>query len=675
MPGAFKNDNMDLDESPPFTIDLGLYVDPVIGNELFPKPSSTVLKAENSVSPFDDSSRVSSYTNVNYDNVMFANNQDQFNEAANENYHKGSIDSHFHNEMINHNTAHRGNRNHSLSNASLSVNNLYNELSPLTTTTSLTPSVGSVHSTQPSFFSANQYITRNSLEQPPSSIHRPSFDYYSKTRASIDSQHSSQHQRSTGSTGRYTSFTNSITNMLPFMGDRSQRSPLSGPPSPQHQTIGGQPQQASQPQAQSQPQQQSRHLIRSIFKSSINNANPNNANEFELEGDAGLNLTNPETARPVLISEDNYGNGDHDILMSPTKEGSDFDLPDSNTPIKKAKRSKRSLFTRFKAPGKVEAAVEEVDNSQASDEANSFLQKSSLENESLDNSLAGNISVHNSSASLTQSSVNGQNGLYSTSLATSHGNNGQPEPDYAALFENVGKRKHIVSSSSYRKPKIKVKTEPDVNEKHSLLGLGGKSKIKNDPDGMIDNASFSDAKSDSISSGTSLHERSISHDSGENLLNGSSSSAIATASKRILGSKLYQKKKSTQMNMPAATMISKGVEVEVDLESLDLPPDTQIFASNTINSKTRTRGRKENKEADLLDLSKIYLCNYCSRRFKRQEHLKRHFRSLHTLEKPYDCPICQKKFSRSDNLNQHLKTHKQEEEMENMDSRSTKKIQ
>ncbi|RKP28909.1 hypothetical protein METBISCDRAFT_1490, partial [Metschnikowia bicuspidata] len=52
-----------------------------------------------------------------------------------------------------------------------------------------------------------------------------------------------------------------------------------------------------------------------------------------------------------------------------------------------------------------------------------------------------------------------------------------------------------------------------------------------------------------------------------------------------------------------------------------------------------------------------YICRYCSRRFKRQEHLKRHFRSLHTAEKPFDCTICQKKFSRTDNLNQHLKVH------------------
>ncbi|KMU84187.1 hypothetical protein CIHG_01973 [Coccidioides immitis H538.4] len=39
------------------------------------------------------------------------------------------------------------------------------------------------------------------------------------------------------------------------------------------------------------------------------------------------------------------------------------------------------------------------------------------------------------------------------------------------------------------------------------------------------------------------------------------------------------------------------------------------------------------------------------------EHLKRHYRSLHTEEKPFECTECGKKFSRSDNLAQHARTH------------------
>ncbi|KAG9804283.1 hypothetical protein KCU98_g22936, partial [Aureobasidium melanogenum] len=40
-----------------------------------------------------------------------------------------------------------------------------------------------------------------------------------------------------------------------------------------------------------------------------------------------------------------------------------------------------------------------------------------------------------------------------------------------------------------------------------------------------------------------------------------------------------------------------------------------------------------------------------------QEHLKRHYRSLHTHDKPFECTDCGKKFSRSDNLSQHQRTH------------------
>ncbi|KAI7823979.1 hypothetical protein BX661DRAFT_126748, partial [Kickxella alabastrina] len=55
-----------------------------------------------------------------------------------------------------------------------------------------------------------------------------------------------------------------------------------------------------------------------------------------------------------------------------------------------------------------------------------------------------------------------------------------------------------------------------------------------------------------------------------------------------------------------------------------------------------------------------YVCEYvgCSKQFKRQEHLKRHFR-VHTGERPYKCPSagCDKGFARMDNLNQHIRTH------------------
>jgi len=72
------------------------------------------------------------------------------------------------------------------------------------------------------------------------------------------------------------------------------------------------------------------------------------------------------------------------------------------------------------------------------------------------------------------------------------------------------------------------------------------------------------------------------------------------------------------------------------------------------NAPVSRRGRKQSLTEDP---SKTFVCALCSRRFRRQEHLKRHYRSLHTHEKPFECSDCGKKFSRSDNLSQHQRTH------------------
>ncbi|WPH03620.1 Hypothetical protein R9X50_00650300 [Acrodontium crateriforme] len=72
------------------------------------------------------------------------------------------------------------------------------------------------------------------------------------------------------------------------------------------------------------------------------------------------------------------------------------------------------------------------------------------------------------------------------------------------------------------------------------------------------------------------------------------------------------------------------------------------------NQSSSRRGRKQSLTDDP---SKTFICTLCSRRFRRQEHLKRHYRSLHTHEKPFECTDCGKKFSRSDNLSQHQRTH------------------
>ncbi|KAI0230417.1 hypothetical protein L0F63_000701 [Massospora cicadina] len=61
-------------------------------------------------------------------------------------------------------------------------------------------------------------------------------------------------------------------------------------------------------------------------------------------------------------------------------------------------------------------------------------------------------------------------------------------------------------------------------------------------------------------------------------------------------------------------------------------------------------------------LTRPYQCDHigCGKMFKRSEHLKRHYRSIHTQDRPFMCqhPNCNKRFSRSDNLAQHMRIHR-----------------
>lgn len=81
-------------------------------------------------------------------------------------------------------------------------------------------------------------------------------------------------------------------------------------------------------------------------------------------------------------------------------------------------------------------------------------------------------------------------------------------------------------------------------------------------------------------------------------------------------------------------------------------------ASDEARSSNATpMNRRGRKQSLTEDPSKTFVCELCNRRFRRQEHLKRHYRSLHTHDKPFECGECGKKFSRSDNLSQHQRTH------------------
>ena len=102
---------------------------------------------------------------------------------------------------------------------------------------------------------------------------------------------------------------------------------------------------------------------------------------------------------------------------------------------------------------------------------------------------------------------------------------------------------------------------------------------------------------------------------------------------------------------PAATATA---EANGETPSASAATPTPDHGSDPAPAPVARRGRKPSLTDDP---SKTFVCQLCGRRFRRQEHLKRHYRSLHTGDKPFACGDCGKKFSRSDNLAQHARTH------------------
>ncbi|KAL9627027.1 MAG: hypothetical protein Q9164_007727, partial [Protoblastenia rupestris] len=103
-------------------------------------------------------------------------------------------------------------------------------------------------------------------------------------------------------------------------------------------------------------------------------------------------------------------------------------------------------------------------------------------------------------------------------------------------------------------------------------------------------------------------------------------------------------------SQPAGSSSAQSQTSSNDGHAVASSSDTQGQTPAPVNR----RGRKQSLTEDP---SKTFVCTLCSRRFRRQEHLKRHYRSLHTHDKPFECNECGKKFSRSDNLAQHARTH------------------
>lgn len=141
----------------------------------------------------------------------------------------------------------------------------------------------------------------------------------------------------------------------------------------------------------------------------------------------------------------------------------------------------------------------------------------------------------------------------------------------------------------------------------------------------------------------------------------SAASSDSHRDKRVKKSPSVKKETSTMPtgNTAAATTDSGSPEQESPVNESSATADSKSSSSSetttVINpAPANRRGRKQSLTEDP---SKTFVCELCSRRFRRQEHLKRHYRSLHTQEKPFECNECGKKFSRSDNLAQHARTH------------------
>ncbi|KAI1767545.1 hypothetical protein GGR53DRAFT_518331 [Hypoxylon sp. FL1150] len=130
--------------------------------------------------------------------------------------------------------------------------------------------------------------------------------------------------------------------------------------------------------------------------------------------------------------------------------------------------------------------------------------------------------------------------------------------------------------------------------------------------------------------------------------------------KKLKKSKKESKKSAPIMNVAADSESGQAQDQQLPIQngeaeaSNDNGPTNPNTGETALPAPANRRGRKQSLTEDP---SKTFVCDVCQRRFRRQEHLKRHYRSLHTVEKPYSCHECGKRFSRSDNLAQHSRTH------------------
>ncbi|KAI1482680.1 hypothetical protein K445DRAFT_36853, partial [Daldinia sp. EC12] len=132
--------------------------------------------------------------------------------------------------------------------------------------------------------------------------------------------------------------------------------------------------------------------------------------------------------------------------------------------------------------------------------------------------------------------------------------------------------------------------------------------------------------------------------------------------KKIKKAKKESRKAVPVMNVAADSSSGQSDEQQQQQSTQNDNAQASSNAGSTSGSSAPTAlpappNRRGRKQSLTEDPSKTFVCELCNRRFRRQEHLKRHYRSLHTQEKPFECHECGKKFSRSDNLSQHARTH------------------
>ena len=102
-----------------------------------------------------------------------------------------------------------------------------------------------------------------------------------------------------------------------------------------------------------------------------------------------------------------------------------------------------------------------------------------------------------------------------------------------------------------------------------------------------------------------------------------------------------------------------AVESEDEIKQEHL--DTEKAQDNVIMPEANVVGPMR-KSGSLFEFARPFKCEACSKAFRRQDDLTRHFRT-HTGEKPYACTICDRRFMRSDHLKKHLKTHNKKSDL------------